>query len=591
MESDKLEPHVKHCSKAEFDAQLEKILNSTPSKKEFLIYWARPAPEIENIHECRRCQQWINQFVERTFALAEELEVTEEEWSKKKRQKIAREAPKIYFLNSIFHQVLPKETTAEPRADVEAQVKEPPVVNPWRVKGGDTASARAKTAVVQRLPLFLLCCGFMPIVGFIQGLILFPFGAVFGVVISALIMAGFVFRSCQYFFYFSPLGIGYKLAYSWLPILLVLVIAPVIFAGSLVYALISSLVLPAVWMIKYDTWLPAIAVLDWQYKTILPRIWEATFGPKGLEIAQQKRSKLEKGLRITLGVLLIVPLQALLLSVTVGPIFGMSTAVLILIGVPIRSVQWYWVYGAKRDWHLSTAPFWLYLSPFWLVGTLITTALAPLALFVGITMMLGLPFWIMLDSGDVFPIISGPVWIFTKALPKVYSNTLGEAASKRVRGERALSDLHCWWLPCIPFVALLGFMVWFPALFVLFIVRYIPFCCWGTIRIWRSWVGFFNKDIDATQRLSATCSRLGMILLALPLLLSTLLLWSATIPAGVWISVFLSLWHGIFKFPWYVLSGHPKRSYGRFWELYDWTNQHYFASKNHIGCLAKPEGV
>lgn len=587
--------HTKHdqCSKKEFDSVLAQAIIKPSSQKKFIEKWMQ-YPERKNREpiDCQTCRLWIQAFGQRAAELIPTFEWESQEQQEmllKRCKKVGKYGSSIYWLNTSLH-IEPRSAQlnddVEAAAPVEVAV---PKVNRWRVKNGDSASARAKNKVVQNLLLFLCCCGGMPILGFLQGLLLFPFGVILAFVLSAVLASGLTFRAFQYFFFYSELGVGYKIVWAWVPLLYVICVVPITFVGSLVFSLISSLVLPPIWMIKYDTWLPAVATLDWQYNDILPKALEMTFGSKGAEIAKSKRPRLESFLRKTIGLLLLVPGQALLLTCLVGPIFAVVCIILILPAIPLRFTQWFWVYGAFRDWHLHTAPFWIALSPLWLIVMLLFIPISILCtLFVCLGSTMIMPFYFMLDKGDLFPLATGTLWAFKAAIPRVHSETLGPIGAKRVRTERKLHDLHCWWVPCIPLIWIAGFIGWFVALTVLLLVRFIPIYANHMNSIWSRWYrrAGFGKPIDDGQRLSAVWARLGWLILAIPMVIYSVLFFLLEVPLTMYAVFAYALYGGFIHLPLCIVTNEVSRITKPFGRIYRWTNKYYFPCCNpHTGCL------
>lgn len=217
-----------------------------------------------------------------------------------------------------------------------------------------------------------------------------------------------------------------------------------------------------------------------------------------------------------------------------------------------------------------------------------TLAAAPLALVISLlvspVIMLIMPFYHMLDKGEVFPVITVCQWVWFKGWPKIWDRTLGQKAKERVARGRALLDLHCWWLPCIPFAMIMGLLIWLCALFSLLLLRFVPFYCWMMSKIWKGWYRKFDQPVDGDQRLSAAAKRLGWLITAMPMALFSAVFLLFEIPLGLIFVLLASIWYGVICFTYYMLSGSPKESYADFYGIYKWTNRHYMGHK-HKGCL------
>ena len=593
------------CTKKTLDAKLRKALERSPDKEEFKRDWLHALPKPDEPDNCATCVQWRGVFAQRTEALFSTFTWEVDELPKYQRRldRVSKRGNHAY-LKLLVHIESDEE---DPESSEETPAPLPTssfsIPNPrfsrWFEKGGDTKSARAKTFVVQNLCCLMLCCGCMPVIGLIEGILLFPAGALFGVVLSSVIASGMALRCFQYFFYYSGLGIGYKIVYAWVPFVYVIGVVPVTFIGSLIFGLASSLVLPAVLMIKLDTWFPVISTLMWQYGKILPQVLKLTYGAKGKEMAMQPRPRLEKGLRYTIGILLVVPAQAVLTTALAGPVFVAACLVLILPAIPLRFTQWYWVYGAATDWKVCTAPFWIILSPLWLLTMLAFFPLAILATFCCcIGYMLLMPFGVMLNDGNLFPAWHVVRKAFGEILKDVHDRTLGDKGHARVVGPRKLADLHLWWLPSLPFLVVGGFLVWMVALTALLLVRFLPFYVYHMIKIWGSWYkdAKFSDKVEGNARLSAAFKRLGWLILGIPILIYSIAFFILEIPVGLVVLLFVSFFFGGFCTP---INGCCneltfKDEYEDFYDIYSWTNRHFCCSKKrgpHSGCLPRPDNL
>jgi len=596
--------HDKHslCTKKPLDDKLQEALQSVPGKKEYKKQWLHALPAQEEPEECATCKQWRYEFAQHTATLFPKYvwEVDELPRCQKRLERVLKRGNHAY-LSQLIH--VDEEDPEPAAAVIAAPVTSFSLANSrysrWFEKGGETKSARAKTYVVQNLCCLMLCCGCMPVIGLIEGILLFPAGALFGVVLSSVIASGMAMRAFQYFFYYSELGVGYKIVYAWVPFVYVIGVVPVTFIGSLIFGLVSSLVLPAVLMIKLDTWFPVVSTLLWQYGKTLPMIIELTYGEKGRQMAMQPRPRLEKSLRYTIGLLLVVPAQAVLTTALAGPVFFAACLLLIMAAIPLRFTQWYWVYGAAKDWKVCTAPFWIILSPLWLLVMLLAFPIAIVATFCcTFGYMLIWPFGVMLNDGNLFPAWAVVRKAFGEILSKVHDHTLGEKGHARVVGPRKLEDLHLWWLPSLPFLILGGFFVWFVALLLLLLVRFLPFFVHHMRHIWGAWydeAGFARK-VRGDARLSAACKRLWWLILGIPMLLYSLAFLIFEIPVGLVVVLFVAFFFGGLCT---TCAGcynelNFKEEYDDFYDFYLWTNEHYCCNKTlevHKGCLPSPDSL
>lgn len=579
------------------DSELAKVLKHVPDKRVFRRDWAKPLPFDEgDEYVCETCNEWRKVFGLRAAELLNEYEWKTDE----QKQKYADRCKQVeihgnhaYEARICYVTKSDEEDPTPPTLPAEENVR----FARWFERGGDTASARAKTFVVQNICCLLLCCGCMPVLGLIEGILLFPVGAVFGVVLSLVIASGMAMRCFQYFFYYSKLGVGYKIFYAWVPCLYVLAVVPVTFVGSLAFGLISSLVMPAVLMIKLDTWFPVVSTLVWQYGKALPQVIELTYGEKGKVMAMQPRPRLEKGLRYTIGILLVVPAQALIAVAIGGPCFTVVCLTMILPAIPLRFTQWFWVYGVAKNWKLSTAPGWIVLAPLWLLVTLLAFPIAILStVCAAFGYMLIAPFGVMLNDGNLFPLWEVTRRAFGDILSEVHKRTLGDIGHSKVATARELKDIHCWWIPSLPFLVIGGFFVWLVALLVLVLVRFLPFFVYHMISIWGSWYkeAGFSERVSGKSRLSAAFKRVAWLILAIPMLLYSLVFLVLEVPIGFIVALFVAFFYGACCAPLFICSEGEldlQEDYDTFYGVYSWSNKYFCCSKRrgeHDGCLPKP---